>query len=108
MTQADGVIIGIDLGGTKIRSMSFDDGMKVIGEDYRETEAERGPEGVIDRMIDSAKAAAQGRAILAAGISTPGPSKPREGIVTSPPNLPGWKDVNLAKLVGDRLGVPAW
>ena len=59
MTPPDGLILGIDLGGTKIRSMSFDAAMNVIAEDYRETEAERGPEGVIARMIDSALAAAK-------------------------------------------------
>jgi glucokinase len=108
MNPADGLTIGIDLGGTKIRSMSFDDRMNVIGEDYRETEAELGPDSVMARMIDSVLAAAKGQPILAAGISTPGPSKPRLGIVTEPPNLPGWKDVNLAQLIGEKLGVPAW
>jgi glucokinase len=88
--------------------MSFDSQMKTIGEDYRETQAEGGREHVIQRMADSALAAAKGRPILAAGISTPGPSKPRQGIVTDPPNLPGWKDVPLAKLLGDKLQVPAW
>ncbi len=107
-TNPDGLILGIDLGGTKIRSMSFDHAMNVVGEDYRETDAHEGPEAVIRRMADSAWAAAKGRPILAAGISTPGPSKPSEGIVTAPPNLPGWKDVPLAKLLGGLLNVPAW
>jgi glucokinase len=104
----EGLILGIDLGGTKIRSMSFDSKMQTIGEDYRETEAEGGPEAVIQRMADSALAAAKGQRILAAGISTPGPSIPSKGIVTAPPNLPGWKDVPLAKILGDKLQVPAW
>ena len=108
MATSDGLILGIDLGGTKIRSLSFDSDMQLVGEDYRETEAEHGPEAVIARMADSALAAAKGRPILAAGISTPGPSKPKEGIVTEPPNLPGWRDVPLAKLLGEKLGVPAW
>jgi glucokinase len=46
--------------------------------------------------------------IAAVGISTAGPANPRLGIVTTPPNLPGWHDVPLASLVGDRLRVPAW
>lgn len=104
----DALILGIDLGGTKIRSMSFDAKLNVIGEDYRETQADEGLDAVIRRMADSARAAALGRPIRAAGISTPGPSKPLEGIVTEPPNLPGWRDVPLAKLISEALGVPAW
>lgn len=104
----DGLILGIDLGGTKIRSLSFDSGMRNVGDDYRETEAEGGPEAVIERMADSARAAAMGGRIIACGISTPGPSKPNEGIVTDPPNLPGWRNVPLARLLSEKLGVPAW
>src|SRR5688572_12152227 len=99
---------GIDLGGTKILSLYLDSQMQELGRDYRETEAEKGPEAVIERMVASMLAAAQGRPLSAAGISTPGPSDPKRGIVTTPPNLPGWRDVPLAKAIGDRLGVPAW
>lgn len=106
--KEDGLILGIDLGGTKIRSMSFDGEMRNIGEDYRETEADGGPGAVIERMANSARAAAMGGSIIACGISTPGPSKPKEGIVTDPPNLPGWSNVPLARLLGEKLGVPAW
>jgi glucokinase len=28
--------------------------------------------------------------------------------VTTPPNLPGWLNVPLARLISDKLGVPAW
>jgi glucokinase len=108
MTTDDGLILGIDLGGTKIRSMSFDRDMKVIGEDYRETEAEGGPDAVIARMADSARTAAKGGRILCAGVSTPGPSMPSKGVVTAPPNLPGWRNVPLAKKISDLLQVPAW
>jgi glucokinase len=99
---------GIDLGGTKILSLCLDGGMQELGRDYRETQAEQGPDAVIERMVESMRVAANGRSIDAAGISTPGPSDPKRGIVTTPPNLPGWHDVPLAKAVGERLGVPAW
>ena len=108
MTVPDGVFLGIDLGGTKIRSMSFNRDMQVVAEDYRETEAFLGRDAVIARMADSARAAAKGSPIIAAGISAPGPLRPKDGIVTEPPNLPGWRDVPLAQLLSDRLGAPAW
>jgi len=102
------VLLGIDLGGTKIRTIAFDEALSPLNEDYRETGAEDGPDAVIARMIASGLAAAAGRPARAAGISTPGPSKPAEGIVTEPPNLPGWRDVPLARLISEQLGVPAW
>ena len=35
-------------------------------------------------------------------------SRTFEGIVTTPPNLPGWHNVPLASLISDTMGVPAW
>jgi glucokinase len=101
-------VIGLDLGGTKILSLCVDRDLKVVDSDRRETLAAEGPDAVIDRMIESAKAAGENRNIVAVGISTPGPSKTLEGIVTTPPNLPGWHDVPLARLISERMGLPAW
>jgi len=101
-------VIGLDLGGTKILSLCVDREYNVVDEDRRETEADSGPEAVIDRMVASARAVIERRNVLAIGISTPGPTKTFEGIVTTPPNLPGWKDVPLAKLISERTGLPSW
>lgn len=101
-------VLGIDLGGTKILSLCLDEGMRPVGQDQRPTEAEEGPQAVIGRMVRSARAAARGRRPVAVGISTPGPCDPQRGVVTTPPNLPGWRDVPLARLVGEELGLPAW
>ena len=104
----DEYVIGLDLGGTKILSLCVDSDLNVVAQDLRETEADEGLDAVIDRMVASARAAAGERNVLAVGISTPGPSKTFEGIVTTPPNLPGWRDVPLAKLISERMNLPAW
>jgi glucokinase len=101
-------VIGIDLGGTKILSVALDREMRLLDQDQRPTEAESGLDSVIERMVASAAAVAGGKAIHGAGISTPGPVDLSRGIVTTPPNLPGWRDVPLAAHVGERLGAPAW
>ena len=103
-----GYVIAIDLGGTKILSLCVDRDLKVVGEDRRATEAHLGRDAVIDRMVESAKAAAGERVALGIGISCPGPSNPKLGIVTTPPNLPGWHNVPLADLIKQRAGIPAW
>jgi glucokinase len=107
MTESP-IVCGVDLGGTKILSVCLDAELRTLGKDLRPTLADGGPDAVIERMMQSVRAACAGHDVRAVGISTPGPSKPAEGIVTTPPNLPGWRDVPLARLVGDALGMPAW
>ena len=41
------------------------------------------------------------------GISCGGPLDSRKGIVMSPPNLPGWDNIPIVKLVQDATGIPA-
>lgn len=101
-------VIGLDLGGTKILSLCLDRELNILAEDQRPTEADEGPEHVVARMVASAKAVAGDRNVVAVGISTPGPTRTLDGVVTTPPNLPGWQDVPLARLISDRMGVPAW
>jgi glucokinase len=98
----------IDLGGTKILSIVVDDDMRVLASDKRPTHDESSPggiESVIGRMVDSIRAAAGSRALMAVGISSPGPLNPWTGVVTSASNLPGWRNVPVTTLMSDRLGV---
>lgn len=88
-------VIGIDLGGTKILSVCLDAQLNIVGRDYRETQAEDGPDAVIGRMVESARAAAAGKELRAIGVSAPGPIDPERGVVTEAPNLPGWIDIPL-------------
>jgi glucokinase len=103
-----GFVVGIDLGGTKILSLCLDADHNVVGRDYRETHAQEGVEAVIGRMVQSAQAAAGNRKLLGIGISAPGPLDIGRGIVTNAPNLPGWTNISLQKLISQRAGAPAW
>jgi glucokinase len=101
-------VIGLDLGGTKILSICVDRDMNVVGQDQRDTEADKGPEAVFERMMESARAAAGERKILAISVAAAGAVRTFEGIVTTAPNLPGWQDVPLASRIAGLMGVPAW
>ncbi len=103
--------VGVDLGGTKIYSLTATAEGEVLGEDRCPTQAAAGPEAVIGRLVESVRraldqAGATTDEIVGVGLSTPGPCDPARGIVTNPPNLPGWGDVPLARFVSERLGVP--
>ena len=48
------LVIGIDLGGTKISTGLVSESAQVIARDYRETLATEGEDEVIGRMVDAA------------------------------------------------------
>jgi glucokinase len=104
-------VVGIDLGGTKIRSVVTDASGTILGEDIRPTEAELGQEVVIGRLVASARAAvvASGlpiEAIVAAGVTAPGTVDFDAGVLHQPPNLPGIDVLPLGRLLSERLDRP--
>lgn len=102
----------IDLGGTKVRSIVAHGSGEVLGRDLRPSLTADGLEPVLDRMTASFEAALAesgvARSSLAGlGIASPGAVDAKRGIVPEAPQLPGWQDVRLAKILGDRIGLPA-
>lgn len=105
------LFLGIDLGGTKIITALVSDEGKILGRDYRETRASAGLTAVVTRMTDAATKVMEAGdvspdQISAMGIAAPGPIDVGAGLITAPPNLPGWRDVPLARLMEDGLGIP--
>jgi glucokinase len=105
------VFAGIDLGGTKILVLIAAGDGRVVGQARVATQAAQGPDAVIARIADTVRAAAadaqiEVASIRAAGVSAPGPIDTAEGVITDPPNLPGWHNVPLAKTLHERLGIP--
>lgn len=106
------IAAGIDLGGTKIHSVIAAQDGRVLGEDRRLTEAREGVDAVIGRMAASVRQAlAQAglgvERLAGVGISSPGPVDTERGVVTDAPNLLGWHEVPVVRLVSEALGVPA-
>lgn len=99
--------IGIDIGGTKCAVVLGDSTGKVIDKvrfpttDVHET---------VGKILDTAEEMKCRSAIpiKAVGISCGGPLDPVKGIIQSPPNLPGWDNIEITRMVTDRLGVPAY
>jgi glucokinase len=102
----------VDLGGSKILSVIAQGDGRRLGEDRRSTSAEEGPEVVLERIVGSledalAKAGLQRGDLAAVGICSPGPCDIDAGVISSAPNLPGWRDVPICRYLEERLGVPA-
>ncbi len=108
-----GLFIGIDLGGTKISTALVDPSGRIVARDYRETLAAKGQKVVVERMVDAARrvmdeAGVVPSQVIGVGVGSPGPIDSRTGVVTAPPNLPGWRDVPLKQLIEEKLGLPTF
>lgn len=108
------VIVGVDLGGTFVKTALVSHDRKVLAKDSRPTGADGGPEHVMDVMTsavkDLLKQSALGLSdVIAVGFGAPGPMNWQTGVVFSPPNLAGWENVPLADEMSKRLdGVPCF
>lgn len=110
MRMKDKLIIGIDVGGTKVAGGLINKKAKLLRSLTVPTEADKGFEasfsqilGVIEQMVNFAGGRERIRGI---GICAPGPLNPRTGMVLNPPNLPGWKNIKLTKRIEDRFKLP--
>lgn len=98
--------IGIDLGGTNLRIGLFNEQGEIVEEYSRATEAEKGPEFAVNNMQEVINRLKQQYEIKAVGIGSPGPLDPYEGVIIEPPNLTGWVNVPLVKMLEEKTGIP--
>ena len=107
--MSDQCVAGIDIGGTKIALAVADlEGRVVEKTRFPARTGERGPHAIveealagIERMLGRA-----GDCLTAVGIGCGGPLDRKAGLILSPPNLPGWDEFPVVRIVEERLGVP--
>lgn len=103
--------LGIDIGGTKCAVIAGTDEMKIMRKEVFPTESQKGPDHAINLLLEKATEIVDELGIgslLAVGISCGGPLNSKEGIVQSPPNLPGWDNIPIVRLFNDRFNVPVF
>lgn len=103
-------IIGVDVGGTKIAAGIITSDGKLKDSVVLPTLADKGQDVSLKQVFASiedllSKNKLDKSSIKGIGVCAPGPLDPRVGIVHNPPNLPGWREVPLAKLVKERFGI---
>lgn len=105
-------LLGIDIGGTKCAVIfGIDtDGVISIADKVRFDTAD--VQTTIGRILSELKGMCARHSLDASntrgiGISCGGPLDSRKGLVMSPPNLPGWDNIPIVKLVQDATGIPA-
>ena len=90
--------VGVDLGGTTVKTGLVDSSGKIIVQSKLPARAEENPEAVVEQIkksINEVLPHAQGKSIAGIGIGTPGLVQNPGGVVKSPPNFKGWDVVNL-------------
>jgi glucokinase len=106
-----GTYVGIDVGGTNVKIGLFNTELELIRKTSITTEAEMGPDIVIDKMAKTvedllAEAGLSLQDIVAVGIGTPGPAKYSEGIIIRSTNMPKFKNVPICRMLNEKLGAP--
>ena len=105
-------LLGIDIGGTKcavIYGVDTDGVLEIADKVRFETTK---VDETLGRILSEVKAMAgrhglNGSNTKAVGISCGGPLDSRTGVVQSPPNLPGWDNIPIVKLVEEATGIRA-
>ena len=95
--------VGVDLGGTRIRAVAFDDELAPAGRAEAPTGAGEGVEAVVSRVAGCVTEALGGEAPAGVGVGSAGLIDPWRGRVVLASNL-GWRDVPLRDLLAAALG----
>ncbi len=98
--------LGIDIGGTNIKSGIIDNNGRLIEKDTCKTNADKGLDSLLsDIYILIERLLKMNSDIKTLGIGVPGVIN-NDGVVVIAPNLPGWKNINLRKLIKENFELP--
>lgn len=103
MGEADALLLGIDLGGTKSAAVIGTPRGDIVFRVADRTPAQGGPDAVIPFLVRLARRALVqvGGRVAGVGVSAGAPADTRTNTVYSAPNLPGWGNAGIA--LGDLL-----
>ncbi|HOU36683.1 MAG TPA: ROK family protein, partial [Candidatus Omnitrophota bacterium] len=104
-------IIGIDLGGTNLKIALLDRSCRIIHKHTQPTDILASKEMLITAIADAITRILSlynltRSGIMGVGLGLPGPIDFDRGIVHFFPNIPGWKDVPLQKILEKRTAIP--
>jgi len=104
-------IIGVDIGGTKIAAGITNAAGKIKKKVIIPTLAKDGFDASLGQVFTAIRILLSGgvinKNIKGIGLCAPGPLDPLKGIVHNPPNLPGWRDVDLVSRIKRKFKMNA-
>ncbi len=98
--------LGIDLGGTNIKSGVVDNNGRPLSSVSVATQADRGPVVGLDNLVAAGELAVKQSGvgwdqIESVGLGSPGTMDLKHGMLLDPPNLPGWINLPIRQLLAD-------
>ena len=105
------VVIGVDLGGTNLRTALVSQNGEVADKVKESTGASDGHAKVVQKLIENIKAQRDralrnGTKIAAVGVGAPGVIHAVTGVVVKSPNFPDWNNLPLKKELEAALALP--
>ncbi len=100
------LVIGVDLGGTQIRVGLVREDGRVLRREALPTQPQEGRDAVVWRIVQlvrSVSAKVGIDEVAGVGVAAPGPVNLHSGVVRLAPNLEGWVDVPLQRLLQEQL-----
>lgn len=101
--EMNDVILGVDIGGTKIAVGLVDRDGKILTQARTPMIANGTAEAGLQAVISAIDSVVWANKVRSIGICAPGPLDPETGVVLNPPNLPCWRNFPLAKKVADKF-----
>ena len=103
--------IGVDIGGTNLKTGVVDGDGNIISEASVPTGADRPQDIVLQDILRAVKTSIEGskidaKEIKAVGMGSPGMIDTKKGIVIYNNNL-GWRDFHIAEKMTEAMGIPA-
>lgn len=107
------VVIGVDLGGTNLRTGLLSPDGDVLDKHKEATCASAGWKQVIARLVENiqhqrANAVRKGLTVAGVGVGAPGVIQMDKGIVVKSPNFPDWNNLPLKEELEKALRVPVF
>jgi glucokinase len=106
-------VLAVDVGGTKVLVAAVLPNGEIISRRYYFTEAKKGVQAIINRLssdINKSISAARSKDAepIGIGIAIAGVLNIGKGLVTSSPNLPGWRNVPIRDSIAARSDLPTY
>ncbi|WP_077623742.1 ROK family protein [Sediminibacillus massiliensis] len=103
--------IGIDIGGTKVALALVDEYGKVREQSKIPTDTSIEPTAMIAKINQEVESLLKQAAVSledmdGIGIGSPGPLDSKNGMISCPPNLQNWRDVDIVAQVKNHFGLP--
>jgi glucokinase len=107
------VVIGVDLGGTNLRTAILSQEGEILDRHKEATHAAEGWTNVVERLVQNIRrqrenAVKQGFAVAAVGVGAPGVIQEDKGVVVKSPNFPDWNNLPLKDLLENALKMPVF